>query len=46
MAKKRGKYSLNGVGTRIERHAERVARLVKMNCVTTNQLKNEKRTKH
>jgi len=31
MAKKRGKYSLNGVGTRIEQHAERVARLVKMN---------------
>lgn len=32
MAKKRGKYSLNGVGTRIEQHAERVVRLVKMNC--------------
>ena len=31
MAKKRGKYSLNGVGTRIEQHAERVARLAKMN---------------
>ena len=31
MAKKRGKFSLNGVGTKMEQHAERVLRLVKLN---------------
>ena len=31
MAKKRGKFRLNGVGTKIEQHAERVLRLVKLN---------------
>ena len=31
MAKKRGTLSLNGVGTKIEQHAERVLRLVKLN---------------
>ena len=31
MAKRRGKFSLNGVGTKIEQHAERVLRLVKLN---------------
>ena len=30
MAKKRGKFSLNGVGTKMEQHAERVLRLVKL----------------
>lgn len=30
MAKKRGKFRLNGVGTKIEQHAERVLRLVKL----------------
>ena len=30
MAKKRGKFSLNGVGTRVEQHAERVLRLVQL----------------
>lgn len=30
MAKKRGKFSLNGVGTKTEQHAERVLRLVKL----------------
>ena len=31
MAKKRGTLSLNGVGTKVEQHAERVLRLVKLN---------------
>ena len=31
MAKKRGKFRLNGVGTKVEQHAERVLRLVKLN---------------
>ncbi|RKU24987.1 hypothetical protein C6499_15770 [Candidatus Poribacteria bacterium] len=31
MAKKRGKFRLNGVGTKIEQHTERVLRLVKLN---------------
>ena len=31
MAKKRGKFSLNGIGTKMEQHAERVLRLVKLN---------------
>ncbi|MDE0014798.1 MAG: hypothetical protein OXU51_01335, partial [Candidatus Poribacteria bacterium] len=30
MGKKRGKFSLNGVGTKMEQHAERVLRLVKL----------------
>lgn len=30
MAKKRGKFRLNGVGTKMEQHAERVLRLVKL----------------
>ena len=31
MAKKRGKFRLNGVGTKTEQHAERALRLVKLN---------------
>ena len=31
MAKKRGTFSLSGVGTKMEQHAERVLRLVKLN---------------
>ncbi|MDE0682339.1 MAG: hypothetical protein OXI63_05435 [Candidatus Poribacteria bacterium] len=30
MAKKRGEFSLNGIGTKMEQHAERVLRLVKL----------------
>lgn len=38
MAKKRGKYRLNGVGTKIEQHAERVLRLVKLNSPEADRL--------
>ena len=31
MAKKRGTFSLSGVGTKMEQHAERVLKLVKLN---------------
>lgn len=38
MAKKRGKFSLNGVGTKMEQHAERVLRLVKLDSPHANSL--------
>ena len=38
MAKKRGKFRLNGVGTKIEQHAERVLRLVKLDSPNADPL--------
>ena len=38
MAKKRGKFRLNGVGTKEEQHAERVLRLVKLNSAHADPL--------
>ena len=38
MAKKRGVFRLNGVGTKMEQHAERVLRLVKLNSPNADPL--------
>ena len=38
MAKKRGTFKLNGVGTKMEQHAERVLRLVKLNSPNADPL--------
>ena len=38
MAKKRGAFQLNGVGTKMEQHAERVLRLVKLNSPNADPL--------
>ncbi len=38
MAKKRGAFKLNGVGTKMEQHAERVLRLVKLNSPNADPL--------
>lgn len=38
MAKKRGKFRLNGVGTKVEQHAERVLRLVKLDSPNADPL--------
>ena len=38
MAKKRGKFRLNGVGTKTEQHAERALRLAKLNSPNADPL--------